>query len=629
MKNKKTVITITSIVAVLLVIIGVTYAYWLVTKTQTNQNIISSGCLDISLSGEKNDIELTDQFPMSDEDGMKLTPYEFTVTNNCNTSVDYQVNLESIGDSNNAIKASAIKVALNDEIKRLRQGGNVATTLSEAYESNRILFGTLAGSSEETEEDTVTYELRIWIDANAPISEQNKTFRSKISVTIGQGIFNPYKEGTLAYDILSNYGGEEAYSSVNTYWTMENIENAPTENVSVPDATDLWFSDEYIFDVNTGMYKLSGELMKATMIECRGTEGLCKKYSLLSTDENSESYKLFEVTEYIGDFVVKAKVAKSKNEESSVISTTESGLYKTADELGDTYYFRGDIKNNYVKFGTWGNEATAVRLYALSNNTYTEFGSMLECEMRRAQYSESQDYDYECRTENYTPEEAGEDMYWRIVRINGDGSIRLIYDGTSPVENDVSHKDYIKTDGFSYYEGMGLVSASKYAVVFNNQTVSGRTKGLLDLWYEDNLKNDYAKYIADSVFCSNSSKLNSRFDGNYDNDDRLYESPIISCSNKDDRYTMNTNIGNGLLTNPVGLLSVDEFVLSSYNQTKDFISNSEFWLMTPLSNSVVYLSTGADDNYYPHNIRPVINLKADVKFRGEGTIDSPYEIVIQ
>ncbi|MBQ6687547.1 MAG: hypothetical protein IJN03_03385, partial [Bacilli bacterium] len=98
MKNKKTVITVTSIVAVLLVIIGVTYAYWLVTKTQTNQNVISSGCLDITLSGEKNDIELQDQFPLSDTEGMKLTPYEFTVTNNCSTSVDYQVNLESIGD---------------------------------------------------------------------------------------------------------------------------------------------------------------------------------------------------------------------------------------------------------------------------------------------------------------------------------------------------------------------------------------------------------------------------------------------------------------------------------------------------------------------------------------------------
>ncbi|MBQ6687000.1 MAG: hypothetical protein IJN03_00565 [Bacilli bacterium] len=79
MRNKKIVITITSIVAVLLVIIGVTYAYWLVTKTQTNENIISSGCLDISLTGEKNDITLTEQFPLSDEDGMKLTSYELVM----------------------------------------------------------------------------------------------------------------------------------------------------------------------------------------------------------------------------------------------------------------------------------------------------------------------------------------------------------------------------------------------------------------------------------------------------------------------------------------------------------------------------------------------------------------------
>ena len=83
----------------LLVAIGITYAYWLITKNQTGENVISSACLDISLTEEENDITLTNQFPLSDEDGAALTPYTFTVTNNCNTSIDYQVALESIGDA--------------------------------------------------------------------------------------------------------------------------------------------------------------------------------------------------------------------------------------------------------------------------------------------------------------------------------------------------------------------------------------------------------------------------------------------------------------------------------------------------------------------------------------------------
>ena len=110
LRNKKVVYTIIGIVSVLLVALAVTYAYWLVTKTQTGENEITAGCLDISISGEKNDIELTNQFPMSDEDGMKLVPYEFTVTNNCNTSVDYQIALEATGDSSNALSGTSLKV---------------------------------------------------------------------------------------------------------------------------------------------------------------------------------------------------------------------------------------------------------------------------------------------------------------------------------------------------------------------------------------------------------------------------------------------------------------------------------------------------------------------------------------
>ncbi len=91
MRNKKTVIAIISVVAVILILIGVTYSYWLVTKEQQRENVISSACLDISMTGS-NDINLTSQYPMSDEDGMSTKPYKFTVTNNCKASFDYQVN---------------------------------------------------------------------------------------------------------------------------------------------------------------------------------------------------------------------------------------------------------------------------------------------------------------------------------------------------------------------------------------------------------------------------------------------------------------------------------------------------------------------------------------------------------
>ena len=566
MRNKKTVITVTSIVAILLVIIGVTYAYWLVTKTQTNQNVISSGCLDISLTGEKNDIELTDQFPMSDEDGMKLTPYEFTVTNNCNTSVDYQVNLESIGDSTNAIKASAIKVALNDEIKLLTAGGNAEPTVSGAYESNMILYGTLAGSSEETEDDTITYELRIWIDENAPISEQNKTFQSKISVTIGQGIINPYKEGTLAYDILSNYGGISAIT---------------------------------------------------------------------------------EVTDF-----------------SSGTTASDAGLYKAQDDLGVSYYFRGAPANNYIKFGT---EETEVEVapyqieywYTNEDGVRSVLDGVVNAETEEEclnstlydnlveQYKDDSNFSISCFQDGYGTITTTKEMpiYWRIVRINGDGTIRLIYDGNTPVANGVAHT---ATIGEHAWGQLG-----SYLAEYSSSDI----KYYIDNWYENNIKENYGKYIADSIFC-NDTEIVGYSEPYEDGNGETYTDPIyattkrvnaslpkLTCTNKSDRYTINDASGNGNLTNPVALLSADEAMMSGLTKNKNnthYLSNANSYnlLFTPSAywNDAKWgtpYSMGSDGSINPDvlsdaSTRPVINLRADVKFTGDGRIDtnSPYEIVM-
>ena len=573
MKNKKTVITITSIVAVLLVIIGVTYAYWLVTKTQTNQNVISSGCLDISLSGEKNDIELQDQFPLSDEDGMKLTPYEFTVTNNCTTSVDYQVNLESIGDSSTAIKASAIKVALNNDIRLLTAGGTEEPTISGAYESNKLGSGTLASKGEA--EATVTYDLRIWIDKDAPISEQNKTYRSKISVTVGQGVFNPYKEGTLAYSILSNYGGAD--------------------------------SIEKVTDFSTG--------------------------------------------------------------------TTESdaGLYKAQDDLGTSYYFRGAPTNNYVKFGieeiseevdvtyyikTWDYYTfePSFELIATGDGTYytsqEECDNSTEFEYLKEQYTEHT-LDIYCRPQFDTKTVTQTlPIYWRIVRINGDGTIRLVYDGNNAVANGVAHQALIG-DGFYVFDYNG------YTWENNGVQVDSEAKKQLEKWYAANLEEKYDKYVADGIFCNDReiigysepymdpwTETGPYVDPIYGASKRVNSAtPKLICPNKSDRYTISGNLGNGLFNKPIGLLSADEAlmagsVLDQKNNTYYLYSGDYYALSTP---TAYYYSDRLDLAYLIDSdgsigsmiggadlIRPVINLKADVKFTGNGRIDTntPYEIVM-
>ena len=103
-----------------------------------------------------------------------------------------------------------------------------------------------------------------------------------------------------------------------------------------------------------------------------------------ATDEKSASKQTLE------------KLSLTSNGMKSVVTdvaTTDEGIYQTQDDYGTTYYFRGAVENNYVKFA---------------------------------------------------------DYYWRIVRINGDGSIRMIYDGTTAHANGESSSDrQIGTSAFN------------------------------------------------------------------------------------------------------------------------------------------------------------------------------------
>ena len=262
MNSKKIRIATLAVIALLIAFIGGTYAYWFFTKSQQTDNLVSSACLDITLDNESAAINLGSQYPLADEDGMKLTPYTFTVTNNCNTSVEYQVALEAIGTKSTSIKSSAIKVALDNSSKLYSHYGEVEATINGAYESRSIGYGKL--TSKGSEGSSVSHSLRIWIDENAPVSEANKTFQSKISVTIGQGIEIPYSEGTMAYDILKNNGGENAASLFSVTYVSE---TAAENYSSVSKTANYWYGTDYTFDEETGVYQLRGELVQASCSE--------------------------------------------------------------------------------------------------------------------------------------------------------------------------------------------------------------------------------------------------------------------------------------------------------------------------------------------------------------------------
>ncbi len=172
--KKKTVMIAIIILLVLSVAIGISYAYWVLNLNQDSKNIVSTKCLNITFT-EGDAINLQKTYPMEDEEGSKLTPYTFTLKNECNDKANYQINLETLAES--TLDINYIKVKLNDEISVLGNNDAVTKTLDNATDSRMLETGTLNAK------EVKSYTLNIWLSYDAPNETMNKTFESKITVT--------------------------------------------------------------------------------------------------------------------------------------------------------------------------------------------------------------------------------------------------------------------------------------------------------------------------------------------------------------------------------------------------------------------------------------------------------------
>ena len=302
--------------------------------------------------------------------------------------------------------------------------------------------------------------------------------------------------------------------------------------------------------------------------------------------------------------------AKSGTPSFGSVSTTDEGVYAAQDDYGTSYYYRGAVENNYVYF-------------------------------------------------------AG--FYWRIIRINGNGTIRMIYDGTSaysPGESGNNRRigtgPYNSNNNDNAYVGYmyGQVGASSYDEAHANINNS-RIKTIVDEWYVLNIKNKgYDEYIADVIYCNDRQIDNLSGYGNalgygtnqtaYMASYRLYtnKSPVLTCTNKNDRFTVDdTTNGNGALTYPVGLITADEVAMAGgleSTNNRNYYLNTGYWYFTM---SPYFVNESGTVNMYIVNggnyagrlngtnnlngngsIRPVLSLKSSVTLTGTGTMSDPYRV---
>ena len=312
-----------------------------------------------------------------------------------------------------------------------------------------------------------------------------------------------------------------------------------------------------------------------------------------------------EVYTYIPDFTKSAC-------DDAACESHEKGVFETTDDDGPTYYYRGSVDNNYVSFAGY---------------------------------------------------------YWRIIRINGDGTIRMIYDGTvahpngeSSTDRQVGTSQFNSTYTDNMYVGYMYTSGESHGL-----GTSSIIKTANDNFYTTNLVS-YASYIdTNAGFCGDRSTLNLQSGVGTEtvttyNKGYLRVStstPSLLCENTSDLYTVSSsNKGNKALTYPIGLITADEVMLSgssggifdgSYNYQKTTPSSylrtgNTFWTMTPAggyypfgdagwyANVFGVNASGGIDDYGPYNalgLRPVLNLKADVTVTGDGTMSNPYYLSIE
>ena len=280
---------------------------------------------------------------------------------------------------------------------------------------------------------------------------------------------------------------------------------------------------------------------------------------------------------------------------------SENGyLCSAPDDYGTSYYYRGNVTNNYVKFG---------------------------------------------------------DYYWRILRINGDGSIRLIYDGTSAHANGRSSTDrqigtsqYNSSYDDNAYVGYmyGTPGSTTYEDTHAN-TNDSTIKTYLDNWYKTNIEDKgLSSYVADTLFCNDRSISPDKPNSDYTNsgigaEETAYrwtydQYQTLICSNEEDSFTVSDKVtGNGNLTYPIGLINTDEVYLaggSDINSGYYLYTGNTYWTMSPcdfaggLANVLIVWANGnarsVDYVRSSYGVRPVINLKADSLKSGDGTRASPY-----
>ena len=571
MKNKKKqiIITLVAIISLIVITVGVTYAFFNYAKEGTTDNMIQTGSITFlytEVSGVGKGISLTEAYPVADSIGKVQVGegkvFDFKVTSNIsmNSNIGYQVTARKKTGStlaNNAVKVYLTEVNGTEQELLLSKYSELSQT--DKADSNkfneRILYeGTVPANTANYEKN---FRLRMWVSDDTDFTDESmndKTFTLTVNVYADGKVVTDNLDTTNTLDSItvSDCTLDPVFNTATTEYSCTVKNNISTVNINAT-ATS---SKSKVRGLGTRELTVGKNTLPIRVIAEDGSE---KIYNVNITRKR-------EATSLKNEIMKNKIITANPTLTTSSNNTSDaSGLYaSTATNTGKpTYYFRGNVENNYVNF-------------------------------------------------------AG--FTWRIVRINEDGTIRIIMqDG---INNNARYQFNLNNSNYTH-------------MYYSNSQV----KPILENWYQTNIgsKLDLAKNVVSGAYYCEQAKAKQ-------SDSATSGSATMTTYNKytpDFKCSSDGN-GKGQVNASVGLLTYDEVVYAggytNQNNSNYYLNNPViyWWTMSPdgfsgsFSNVWIVNSTGSVSDTYVVNsrhLRPVLSLNADTQISdGDGSKENPFTI---
>ena len=555
-----------------------------------------------------------------------VASFAYFGTFNVNLNNNVAVNINSSSPGNATFTSTATQ--LNLQVPAANMSFTVANNTVAAKEDTAFLDVTLTGSSNLL--TTCTYDIVYAYDAGSNVYGQGtttKTSGATKEITIEVNGMN----GNNHFATETNFDHaniQSYYDSTNKYYKL--VEGAKIQSLGTEQSVRWKITGRY-YNLDVSQAQLGG----------KNFTGKIYAISKGCTSEDGSSIKKGYETILANNGGAASMTTLTSTDFANVTTASDKGMYKAQDDLGMSYYFRGAVDNNWIKYGKYTKD-----MYNCNNGTISNTDTGNSCTKIAS---------------------SGDDIYWRIIRINGDGSIRMIYSGvTPPTESTKVIKTADTSLGKSpfnpHYNSAEYVGYMYTIGEQHGTSKSSDIKTYLEDWYANYTDlNKTGTKITDQIYCNDRTASTSDVaysptnyttltswnstgtEYYYGANGRVWNNPVspdYKCPVVSDKFTTTTAKGNGKLSYPVGLITADEITFAGLPAGK---TNNSFYLHTGAyywAGSPGVFSAGRSFEFYvggdgylgngivysDFGVRGVVSLSSESKLLGSGTYNDVYVV---